>query len=514
MGDANKTKLRYIQEATFSLDPGGAYATGVATFTGTGTAADTITVNSVVYTLQNTLAAARDVKIGATAAATAQNFADAINASQSTLGTAFFGATTRNVDVIASVNGAAVTLTARLHGTVGNSLPLAKASTAVTLSGLSSGSTGNLTGGAAGFYTAATELRFNSSGLRHNKVTVQSEEIRADRVVQDLVKVGISGSGDTTHELHYGDLQPFIAAAMQGPVVSLSDSGTWGVTTGGVYTKTTGLLAGMSGGKLIKVSGFVNAVNNGIKRVIAQSGNTFTVVNLDGSAFVAESGVSAIVSVNYVRQGATYSSFIIEQEDVEAATVIALLGCAVDTMTLTLESRAKAMIQFGWLAYGAITPTRTDTVANAINAPSSNPIYNTTANVGNLLINGAKPPSLFRRWTMALKNNLRERPAIAREGTIQHGSGLAEITGAMETYFTEKSTLDAFLQHVAQSVELTMIDTGGRYINVFYPSVQFSSGSPSVQGINTDVMLPLEYQAKRGTGPDGSTFQAQIDMMA
>lgn len=55
-------------------------ATGELTFSGVGTADDTITIGTTVYTLKAAPAAAYEVKIGASAAATAANMISAINA--------------------------------------------------------------------------------------------------------------------------------------------------------------------------------------------------------------------------------------------------------------------------------------------------------------------------------------------------------------------------------------------------------------------------------------------------
>lgn len=505
MGDANKTHLRYVKELSYAQDPGGVYASAMLTFSSTGPVNnDTVTINGLVYTFKSAAPAiARDVALGATAALSAQNLADAINANQATVGVAYYAATVRHPDVVAIMTTTLIlTVQSRVHGMAGNSITLTEASTNVVASGAT------LAGGAATIYASATELRFNSSSLRHNKVTVVSAEIRPDRTVSDLVKVGIGAAGEVAHELHYGDLNNIMLSGLQGGTfTTVSSVATdWSFAAGGVLTKGASMPAGLTGAKWVKISGFVNPLLNGIKRVMAVGALTLTI---EGVTATEGAGPSVTVFVNYVRQGVTLDSYIFEQEDPDAAAVIAILGTVVDTMTLTLEARAKAMIAFGFIAYGGIS--RTDSVGNAAVQASLNPIYNTTANVGKLLLNGLPPPAAIQRMTLAVNNNIRERLAIAREGTLVPGSGTCEIKGDLTSYFTDKQYYDQFLAHAGPSLELSLLDSAGRLLNFYMPKILFADGSPSVQGLNTDVMMPLTYQAVKGVGIDATSFQLQMD---
>lgn len=104
-------------------------ASGTLTFSGVGTAADTITINGVVITLRAAADPALDeVTIGGTAGATAANLAAFVNNNAARLG------------VIATVTGAVVTLKAIEPGVDGNDITTAEAGTntafgAATLTG-------------------------------------------------------------------------------------------------------------------------------------------------------------------------------------------------------------------------------------------------------------------------------------------------------------------------------------------------------------------------------------------
>jgi hypothetical protein len=103
-------------------------ATGLLTFTGVGTANDTVTINGQAITLVAASAATYEATIGGTATLTAQAVKTIINAHPDVFG------------VVASGAAAALTLTAIEPGVAGNSITTAESGTnttigAVTLTG-------------------------------------------------------------------------------------------------------------------------------------------------------------------------------------------------------------------------------------------------------------------------------------------------------------------------------------------------------------------------------------------
>lgn len=98
-------------------------ASKAGTFSGVGTAADTITVNLVAFTLATAAANAHEVTIGGTATATAVNFAAAVNADPD-------GTHVRAVQA-----GAVVTLYALEAGYGGNNIAIAESSTSFSFAG-------------------------------------------------------------------------------------------------------------------------------------------------------------------------------------------------------------------------------------------------------------------------------------------------------------------------------------------------------------------------------------------
>lgn len=128
--DSNKK----LQWATEGYSPG-VRASAVATFTGVGTADETITIGDRVYTLKAAVTAANHVLIGASAAATAANLVAAVNGGAGE-GTVYGTGTVPHQNVSARSNGAGVVgLVAQDEGTAGNALASTETSTALSFGG-------------------------------------------------------------------------------------------------------------------------------------------------------------------------------------------------------------------------------------------------------------------------------------------------------------------------------------------------------------------------------------------
>lgn len=116
------------------LDTTGTQATTTGTFSGVPSVNDTITVAGQVYTFKSSIdnvngsdTANGQVLIGASAAATAQNFVDAVNANPLTAGTAFCFAQHENALMNCDApSGATFTIRSKLKGAAQNSLVLSK----------------------------------------------------------------------------------------------------------------------------------------------------------------------------------------------------------------------------------------------------------------------------------------------------------------------------------------------------------------------------------------------------
>jgi hypothetical protein len=114
-----------LARLTLAANPVG--AAGTVTFSGPGSDGDTITVGGIVYTLRTVADDPYEVAIGGTATATAAGLVASIVGNNLT--------TPAHPRVTASNVAGVVTVTAKVKGTSGNGITLAKAGTAIAVSG-------------------------------------------------------------------------------------------------------------------------------------------------------------------------------------------------------------------------------------------------------------------------------------------------------------------------------------------------------------------------------------------
>lgn len=146
-------------------------ASEAGTFSGVGTANDTITIGATIYTLVASPAVAYDVAIGATAAETAANLAAAINAGAGA-GTAYGTGTVAHPTVVATVVDATVTVEAKTGGVDGNSIALAESGTGFSWAG---GAVALSGGGPSGFYEEKPSVISSGTGSTATVTTVDGE---------------------------------------------------------------------------------------------------------------------------------------------------------------------------------------------------------------------------------------------------------------------------------------------------------------------------------------------------
>lgn len=144
------------------------------------------------------------------------------------------------------------------------------------------------------------EMRITSSSLAAEKETVVSEEIRADRMISDVVESAASSGGDIDVEFSAGSLDDFLQAFLlglwtrpmtfdkfEGATVSMNDNaGTTEVNISGA--DYTGYFVA---GRRIKTEGFINPANNDFWQVVSSAFSAgVTTVVTSGTTCVDESG--------------------------------------------------------------------------------------------------------------------------------------------------------------------------------------------------------------------------------
>lgn len=422
------------------------------------------------------------------------------------------------------------------------------------------------------------EIPFTGVTLDHNKGTAESEEIHSDRMVTDVIALGVDVAGVSNHELKNTEFDDFWSAVMCsdynlilsatctvsaqtitadsgtpfGPLIgakfiklancatvgnngikkvvsitatvitlaagSLSgsdaadvmdfylnehsaiDSVTVTVTgTGTIYTATVGTFSTITqGARYVKLAGGTLSANSaGIRKVVSC---TSTVLTLEApTTGTDEVGKTATVTARYTRPGTTVHTHILQEHFLDAGTAgeyLAYSGCMIDKMDVKNAARSKLMLALSWMGYSGYSRTaalNTETVTTT--GSFTNPVTSSSNNIGTVLVDGAAAVNPVKSADFQINNNLRTRPVVGDQGTLQLGSGDSSITGQMDVYFADGAILRKFLAHTTSSLEEKCTDSLGNVIGFYFPRIHFLKGTPGIPKLNDDVMQSLPFKA-------------------
>lgn len=143
------------------------------------------------------------------------------------------------------------------------------------------------------------ELRYTGSTLTAQKDTAISEEIRADRMVPDIIEVAARASGEINVEFSAGShddfMEGFFYGAWSRPMtfdVVKGEALEW-VDNNTLYVKGKDVSNYFVSGRRIRTNGFVNPANNNYFQISAitwNGGANRTEIDVTGTTAVAEAG--------------------------------------------------------------------------------------------------------------------------------------------------------------------------------------------------------------------------------
>lgn len=339
------------------------------------------------------------------------------------------------------------------------------------------------------------ELPYTGEALQHRKDTVSSATIRADRNTDTLAEVGAGGEGDVNFELRNTDYLPFIEAALGNVFVVGSETGAG---SAGDFQFTGQTIVGPSGwtddfeiGQNVKIAGSASNLNDGIRKITNISA---TVMTLDGSAFTSQDSSSAVITGKMARNGTTKMSFLLEKRFLDIDEYQYFKGMRVGQMRMNVTS--KQVITGAFTFMGSEGIPSTSSIGHATStAKSSDQIINATTNVGTIMEGGSALTTGIRSIDFTVNNNLRALDGIGSRGPLDINQGSMMIDGTIEAYFENLTLLNKVYNHTASSFSMRLTDASSKVMIITFPRIYYAEGNPPASGINTDVIVPMRFQA-------------------
>lgn len=341
--------------------------------------------------------------------------------------------------------------------------------------------------------------RITGESLSHNKDTVQSEEIRGDRQISDLAKVGAMANGGVEFELSQSAYQWALLAAIGASgwttinesLTSIDCDDSTGILTGAV-----GDFDDLPAGGYVKIAGFANAGNNGIKRVVSKAGDGSTLTLAAGSITTDETNKSITITGKDARNGIDKTFHTMERAILapNGTTYYQVYrGMAIDELKLTVAS--KAIVKGSLSFMGQKGTTESASVGTSYTAAASGPILNGTSNVGQIYQGSALSTERFKSVEFSIKNNLRSKDAIGIEGAFEIGYGSLEVTGSLDAYFKDNVLYASLINHDYSGLSFVLTGADGKALGISFPYINFGKGDPNATGINTDIMVKPDFTA-------------------
>ena len=136
---------------------------------------------------------------------------------------------------------------------------------------------------------------------------------------------------------------------------------------------------------------------------------------------------------------------------------------------------------------------------NRIKEASDEELLTSSTNAGKILIDGAEvdSPNWIQSASLELNNNSRRQNAVGHVGSVGIALGTSTLTGSLTTYFGNYDLAKDVINNTEKSVIFNFTDRKKRRILLDIPKLKFTAGSVGIPGENTDLTIPLEFQAIR-----------------
>ena len=367
-------------------------------------------------------------------------------------------------------------------------------------------------------------LRMTSSDLAYNKETTQSNELDSGRMLTDVPEVGASSGGSLSIEWSPGSYDDLIEAALGGTRSTKVDLENNLSIVAASRTITDdaagGVLTNLEAGQGVLLTGWTNDGNNGWFAVETVSDSNNIVVKDPAGSMVNETGGAATgekLIGQTIKNGTTERSFTIEESYLDVFMYRLFNGMRISTMGMDLSTGSIATGSFGLMGTRATIEAETDAVtepswlgSGSRTAAPTTKVLNATANVGNVIINGAIAQACFQSLSLNLDNTLRSLMCIGSKDPTAINYGRQTISGNISNLFANWDIYQKMLDHEDIALSFGLIAPGGQGgIHIHLPRVTLSTDTVNLSGGNdSDVQESIDWSALKHA--DG--YQIRVDI--
>lgn len=210
-----------------------------------------------------------------------------------------------------------------------------------------------------------------------------------------------------------------------------------------------------------------------------------------------EAGMGGTWTTNVLKAGATKRAYSLELDYDFDGTPHYLQYKGMRVGGFNFNFTYGAIITGGFVFAGkeALSSATSLVGTGSTTAKTTTDVINGSDQVTSITLDGGAITGVtVRSITLNLDNSMRPFEGIGAAGPSNQSYGRSMITGSIETYFDSTDLYDELLAGTAIAIQWVVSD-GTNTMTFLMPNVKFNSGTPAVPGVDTDVMLNLEFTA-------------------
>ena len=366
------------------------------------------------------------------------------------------------------------------------------------------------------------EFRFTNDSLTQTTETSISEEIRSDRQVSDIIRTAVSAGGEVGFEMSFASHDALIAGALADDFstevnqTGVAASFVTGSPGPGVFTLSASPLPSpnwlldIEVGMWLRIGGSATSPTNDGFYKVASVDAASGIIRFEQAPPTNEPSGTFTVRGSFLRNGVVRKSFVIEKwfsdltvtaDSPETGVYQYYTGMRVGSMSLTIAPGSIINGSFTFEGRQAFSAGATigDGAPTEVSAAD---VLNAVDNITDILIDGVADVNCqFTSVEFTVENNLRAQPCIGQLANNGIGLGRTNVTGTIEAYLLDRSFFEKYLNFSTVSLSFRATLGGASYIFDF-PAVKFTTGATETPGNDQDVLVNVEFSAKRDPGDD------------
>lgn len=199
-------------------------------------------------------------------------------------------------------------------------------------------------------------------------------------------------------------------------------------------------------------------------------------------------------STDDLTNGITVPFFSIEKGFTDINQYILFRGMAVNTMSLDFAAESILTGSFGFLGKDSIIAGTSGVPAVAAGGTLTE-VMNATSNFADMSIGGSTYPCGINSISLNTDGGLRAQNAIGNLGACSIAAGTFSPTGSISVYFSDATIYSNYIANSPFALTWKVRDAAGNSYVFSMPRVKITNATVVAGGLDTDVMLDLDYQA-------------------